>query len=510
MVRRCAQNNDAVLSFNQKTLNESKILPDYLLCAATPLADSQDWVMLYPMRKFCHTPFLISFICLPLLLPLAGCYGVPVEPAAYDEILPVPPDATPSPVRLGPVNLALPRGDTIGSASPRGLGILCRGPYGMITRAAVAKHIDGSGMRDSFYDTMKAIGYDVTGSPSLMFDEEEDEMRTLYRVGARIVDIKMDVCQRTTLLFAYDLGYTGEASMDVEWTVYDRLKRERVYKTTTRGYSRMELPNYEAIGLMLDDSFGAAAHNLGADEKFHALVVRGTRPHEDGLERSEPVYGPVTTFDPRETVYIPAQKLRTVNMGHGDIDRARHVAVQVSAGTGHGSGFFISEKGHILTNHHVVGDASQVRVVTADGAYKLMAEVLRRDRARDVALLRVTQMPAGFRPTLLPIRTAFPAVGEDIYTVGAPRLEKLQDTVTKGIVSAIRTPDRADPYNFIQGDVFIYSGNSGGPLIDGRGNIIGIAVSGYTAQGGTPAGGLNLFIPIGDALRKLGIAEPAQ
>jgi S1-C subfamily serine protease len=351
---------------------------------------------------------------------------------------------------------------------------------------------------------MKSQGYDVTGSPSILFDAEEDDARTLYWIGARITDIKMDVCQRTTLLFAYDLGYTGEGSMEVEWTVYDRLKRESVYKTTTRGYSRMDLPNYEAIGLMLDDSFAAAAHYLGADEKFHNLVIRGLRPGgKAATGKVESVYGPVTQFDPRGAVALVRQALRAKTMTPDDLETLRRTAVQVATGSGHGSGFFISDQGHILTNSHVVGDADRVRIVTADKEYKLTGEVLRRDAGRDVALVRIEDMPAGLKPVVLPLRREFPKVGEEIYAIGSPAIEKLQDTVTKGIVSAIREPTRSSPYNYIQGDVFIHGGNSGGPLLDERGNIIGITVAGYGDSGLD----LNLFIPIGDALKKLDIGQ---
>ncbi len=64
-------------------------------------------------------------------------------------------------------------------------------------------------MRDAFNDTLSAQGYDVAGASTVMFDEDDDEARSIYLVAARITDIKMDVCQRVTFLFAYDLGYTA-------------------------------------------------------------------------------------------------------------------------------------------------------------------------------------------------------------------------------------------------------------------------------------------------------------
>jgi S1-C subfamily serine protease len=191
------------------------------------------------------------------------------------------------------------------------------------------------------------------------------------------------------------------------------------------------------------------------------------------------------------------------------MERLRRGAVLVSSGSGHGSGFFVSDNGHILTNAHVTGDADLVRVVTAGREYKLVGEVLRRDKERDVALIRLQDVPENFKPLILPVRTDIPVVGEDVYAIGAPLYEKdLQDTVTKGIVSAWRPTDRMTRQSYIQADVAVQQGNSGGPLLDGNGNIIGIAVAGYNDPVGSAAG-LNLFIPIGEALKKLDIPAPS-
>lgn len=452
----------------------------------------------------------LFFICLLIALSvLTSCYGVKVDSVPNGETLAIPADAKPSPLGLNKVVLAIPRGDTIGSISPRGFGILCRGPYGNVSRSTITAHMEKPAMREAFYDTMESQGYDVTGSPAIMFDEDDDMARTVYSVGARITDIKMDVCQRVTFLFAYDLGYTGEASMEVEWTVYDRLKRTTVYKTVTRGYSRMDLPNYEAIGLMMDDAFAGAAHNLGVNQPFHDLIVSGAVPASKYGQENEAIFGPVTKFQPNEIVSIGSQKLRA-SPAAPDMDDIRRVAVMIGTGAGHGSGFFITNEGHILTNDHVVGDADRVRIVTANGQYKLIGEVLRRDSARDVALIRVEDMPAGFKPVLLPVRTEIPRIGEDVYAIGAPLSEKdLQDTVTKGIVSAWRAKDRWDRQSYIQSDVVIQPGNSGGPLLDQAGNIVGISVAGYTDGVSSVNTGLNLFIPMGEALSSLSISGPA-
>lgn len=484
-------------------MKEWKTLQLILLCAATIVAGlCLGTLYSYGMKKY----FLV--LIFPILIALSGCYGVQVKPVASESALDMPQDARPAPLGLSKIVLAIPRGDTIGSISPRGLGILCRGPYGVVSRSSVVSHLEKSSMRDSFNDTMTGQGYDITGSSTLLFDEDDDEARSIYLVGARITDIKTDICQRVTFLFAYDLGFTGETSMEVEWTVYDRLRRQTVYKTVTRGYSKMDLPNYEAIGMMLDDSFGAAANNLGADKAFHDLLVTGTKP---ASKKPDPnaLFGPAGKFNTGDVVPVNTKALRTTQAA-AEMKTLRRTAVMISSGSGHGSGFFVSPLGHIVTNAHVTGDADLVRVVTAGREYKMIGEVLRRDKERDVALIRVQEMPKDFDPVILPVRTEIPSAGEDVYAIGAPLLEKdLQDTVTKGIVSAWRPSDRFTRQSYIQADVTIQPGNSGGPLLDGNGNIIGLAVAGYNDTPGSAAG-LNLFIPIGEAFKKLDIVPPEK
>jgi S1-C subfamily serine protease len=228
---------------------------------------------------------------------------------------------------------------------------------------------------------------------------------------------------------------------------------------------------------------------LAFDQKFRdAIAVR------DGGARLASV--PATTATPieipRYAPYREAIRARTA-----EISRA---GVTILTGSAHGSGFFVSDDGLILTNQHVVGHAEQVNVRLAAGV-EVVGRVLRRDAVRDVALVKVDI--ARTRP--LPIGMEVPAVGSDVYTLGTPSDPGLAGTLTRGIVSAFRTFDRGGvELPMIQSDAAIHGGNSGGPLMDASGNVVGIAVAGAARDGQTRAG-LNFFIPIEDALRYLNI-----
>lgn len=156
---------------------------------------------------------------------------------------------------------------------------------------------------------------------------------------------------------------------------------------------------------------------------------------------------------------------------------------------GLGSGFVFDADGYIITNHHVVEGADEVKVRFDDGD-ELDAEVVGTDPQTDIALIKVEakeDLPALKLGNSSDIR-----VGEDVIAVGNPF--GLGGTVTRGIVSAIGRDINAGPYvDFIQTDAAINRGNSGGPLFDLEGNVIGVNSAIYSPSGGNV--GVGFAIP---------------
>lgn len=442
--------------------------------------------------------FLLSFF-----LFLSACGGVQINQIPLAEPLIPPFDARPSPIALKKVRFAVPTGSTTVSQSPKGpFGLLfCSMPYGEVHTGITGRGFPSDQLRDIFTNTLDGMGYDVSGSPGRMFDEQDDLARSHYSIGARITDIKMDVCQKGSI-FVADRGKTGEAEITIEWSVFDTLHRKSVYKKTLRGYASLRTPNKEAVELLFEKAFEAASHNLGADHEFYDMVFNGLNPAHDIRygQNSDDEYEGI--FDPLEQV-----KLNLPPISHapaaGRLEEIVKTAVLIESGAGHGSGFLISQDGHIITNAHVIGRAHRVRVVLSGKRKKLIAEVLRYDRRRDVALLKIEELPEDYDFSLLPIRMEKPKIGEEIYAIGAPLKTALQDSITKGIISR-HYYNKSSRQRYIQGDVYITGGNSGGPLIDANGNIIGITVSRFSDTGAEYAG-LNNFIPIDDALDQLDI-----
>jgi S1-C subfamily serine protease len=161
------------------------------------------------------------------------------------------------------------------------------------------------------------------------------------------------------------------------------------------------------------------------------------------------------------------------------------VVLVVSKG-GFGSGALVSADGKIITNLHVVGDDTEVGVIfkpavegaKVDEADVRTAKVIRRDAVADLALIQVSETPAGMAPLALG-KTADMQVGEDVHAIGHPTGEAW--TYTKGIVSQIRhdyvwrADDRLEHRaTIIQTQTPINPGNSGGPLIDDELRLVGV------------------------------------
>ena len=165
-----------------------------------------------------------------------------------------------------------------------------------------------------------------------------------------------------------------------------------------------------------------------------------------------------------------------------------------------GSGFIISESGYVVTNRHVIEDAREIRVILADGS-ELPATVVSSDIFADLAVLKAEgSMPAiatlGNSDILKP--------GETVIAIGSP-LGDFRNSVTVGVISATgRSIDTGQGYsleNLIQTDAAINSGNSGGPLVNLAGEVVGINTLVVRGSGSSNAiaEGLGFAIPVNTA-----------
>ena len=161
-----------------------------------------------------------------------------------------------------------------------------------------------------------------------------------------------------------------------------------------------------------------------------------------------------------------------------------------------GSGVIVSKEGHILTNHHVIAGTTEIEVQFTDGRVE-SAQLIGSDENTDIAVLKVTAgkvepLPLGDSDNV--------RVGQMVFAIGNPF--GLHETVTQGIISAKGRRAMGDSsVEFLQTDAAVNKGNSGGPLLNLRGEIIGINTAIYSETGGWA--GISFAVPANTARRAL-------
>lgn len=251
---------------------------------------------------------------------------------------------------------------------------------------------------------------------------------------------------------------------------------------------------------------GLAAHNASGDSAQPAADASGAASAPESVgepyqRKLTPLPETLPTYDSGKT--LTAQEVYGIN-----VDAVCGIATEVTtnvfgqtASTAVvGSGFVLTEDGYVVTNNHVVEGTDNVSVKLHDGS-TYPAEIIGGDSLSDVALLKIEA--EGLSHVAVGDSDAI-AVGEGCIAIGNP-LGELTFTMTGGYVSALPREINISgkPISMFQTDAAINAGNSGGPLFDMAGNVIGITsakISGITGSGASIEG-VGFAIPINEALR---------
>jgi putative serine protease PepD len=214
---------------------------------------------------------------------------------------------------------------------------------------------------------------------------------------------------------------------------------------------------------------------------------------------SDPVAAATTTVPTGESVAERTSSTAAL------YKRAREAVVEVHASAGGpggatGSGFVIDKQGHIVTNQHVVSGAESVSVEFSDGT-EVDAEVVGTDPSTDIAVLDVNR-PAAQLTTLSFASEGSLEVGDSVVAIGSPF--GLDGTLTTGVISAlgreIESPNGFTIENAVQTDAALNNGNSGGPVLDTQGRVVGVAAQIRSESGGSD--GIGYAIP-GDTAKRV-------
>ena len=171
--------------------------------------------------------------------------------------------------------------------------------------------------------------------------------------------------------------------------------------------------------------------------------------------------------------------------------------VSIQAGRGFGTGVIVADNGTIVTADHVIADASAIVVTYADGTLT-RASIVSANKQMDIALLAPARLPQIVVPATL---GGAADIGAPVVAIGNPL--GLTDSVSAGVVSGLdrsADTDTGKRSGLIQFDAAVNPGSSGGPLLDGRGMVIGIVVALADPDGQDAFAGIGFAVPIGAAL----------
>ncbi|MBL4667679.1 MAG: trypsin-like peptidase domain-containing protein [Flavobacteriales bacterium] len=324
---------------------------------------------------------------------------------------------------------------------------------------------EGKKIMENINGELAELGFKVNIAKQTLFEEKMDKVD--FSIGAEVVSTLV----RTLGTAGYNI------STIVKWIVYDINKEKVVLNMTAFGYSNTKKSKSfsDEYKIALRD----AMNQLIYDTEFQKIISsKVTRKEEKDIEEDLEINFNEKIPDSEEDI-----------LGY-----VKKATVTIKTEDGHGSGFFISSDGYILTNNHVIKNANTIEIELNSGLI-IDAEVIRQDIEKDVALLKV--IGKGFKS--IPIFTGKANAGTEVYAVGTPADLMLGQTVTKGIISGKRL---IEGNSYIQTDVSISGGNSGGPLVNVEGEVLGIVSAKLRGDG---IDGIGFGIPILKALETLNV-----
>lgn len=312
---------------------------------------------------------------------------------------------------------------------------------------------------------------DAAGYPKVVesaFDGALPNTTVEYELAGTLTDVQMTICGPSDDL-------KGGIWLQLDWELYSPRERKVVYRVTVEGSAHTPDGKRLAINELVDRAVAANVRNLLADRGFADQATR--RASGGGADAAN--------------LLAVATRSRAGAKAQERMPALQSAVVTIFSGAGSGSGFYISAEGYMLTNQHVVGDAKFVKIKLATGR-EMLGEVLRADSGRDVALVKTEPVAL----TAMDLAPGEVRSGEEVYALGSPFGDALAGTVTRGVLSSVRELEQR---RWLQSDVRVLPGSSGGPLLGADGSVIGITARGL-AEGLL---GVNLFVPIREAMSTL-------
>lgn len=304
-----------------------------------------------------------------------------------------------------------------------------------------------------------------------------------FLVKPRIVSCNLTISAKKTQV-SRKYFYKASGEILVDWEVYnDNVsdKAIKVFHVQATGNYLVEFDS-NLMDSLLKESYQQFLYNPESYVFLSKLLSEFKQNRGTKMDSSEVLK--IKSVNP--VVYQTTKEM---------FRQVKNSIVTVEHEKGFGSGFIISESGFIITNYHVVEGLEQVNIKFNNGDVK-NADVVKLNKYYDLALLKLSE---GFYSPIRMGNSDSIGEGDELYAIGTPTSIELGQTITRGIVSGKRVLEERE---YIQSDVSINGGNSGGPLLNNRGEVVGVACMKLTGKG---IEGLGFGIPINIVLTKLGI-----
>lgn len=335
-----------------------------------------------------------------------------------------------------------------------------------------------------FYEVLDKAGVRIPKpkDPKLFSELDQRPQLPRFLVGATITQVEIQLRHST----AKDLGegpVMGRTKLQCEWKVLDRSTGKVILDHTATGRSN----HRQRGGYVQSDNITAfedALIQFISDSAFVQLVRDNTTP----LLPTQPLTDTTDAYFSVKRYSPPAFKTMSEMIRYADKS-----CVTVITDAGHGSGVIIDSEGYVLSAQHVVDGANRVEVQFSDGL-RQDATILFADVDHDLVLLDIAG--SGFKP--LPITSSdSTGLGDEVVTIGTPADIALGQSVSKGILSGKR---KIEDRIYLQTDLAVNPGNSGGPLINEHGEVIGIVQSKLVGKG---IEGLGFAVPMQVVMERL-------
>lgn len=400
------------------------------------------------------------------------------QPAGETSAAPDSPTAAQNSVQLSKLLMALPAGSPWLTLRT---GMICFANPATETWAGGREEQKLGPYFGPFKTELQNAGYKVVtpGEENLF---EHGAPSSDYEIAGVITDAHIEGCVSQGDYFSDRGSVRGDGFMRIDWQLYSRIKRQVVAHISTSGSTKLDKSVPGGVALLVTGAFASNVRALGIDAEFRTA-----------LSAPKPFTKEFVAPGQQSKILLDGSLKAT----RRPIADAVGSVVTILTGTGSGSGVLVSSDGYMLTNAHVVGDDKDVRVRWSD-KIETLAQVVRVAKDRDIAVIKTNARDR--RP--LALKRGMVSPGQRVYAIGSPNGEAFQGTVSSGVISADRV---IDGLRYIQSDVSISPGSSGGALLDETGSVIGITVAHYL-NGGQVAG-LNMFIPIGDAMDFLSLEQ---